>query len=103
MNELTVFLIGVFVLLLGVPIGNLLARWTKEELEDGRKWFEALIILSLLGGVFGLIIQNDGLMFACFFIALVTSRSLDFKDNKEKAKEKTKNKKIKGKKKSKKK
>jgi hypothetical protein len=102
MKELSVFLIGIFVLLLGVPMGNLLAKWTKEELEDGRKWFKALIIVFLFGGIIGLILKNDGLMFACFFIALVTSRSLDFKV-KRKVKEKTKNKKRKVKRKSKKK
>jgi len=63
-------------LILGIPIGNLLARYTKEELKDGRKWFNLLIFIGLIGGLVGAIIQNDSLMFSFLFIAVVTSRSL---------------------------
>ncbi len=79
MNELVTFLVGVFVLILGVPIGKILAKSTKEELDSGRKWFRIIVALGLIGGIVGLLIKNDGLMFGCFFIALVTSQSLDFK------------------------
>jgi len=79
MNELVIFFIGVFVLFLGVPLGIFLAKFTKEELKDGRKWFKILIITSLVVGMVGLIIRNDGLMFSCFFIALITAQSLNLK------------------------
>ena len=69
-------LIGVIVLILGIPIGNLLAGYTKEELKDGRKWFNLLIFIGLIGGITGLIIGNDSLMFSFLFIAVVSSRSL---------------------------
>lgn len=76
MKELITLLIGVVVLLLGFPIGTFLAKVTKEELKSGKKWFKLIIIISLIGGFIGLILQNDVLMFSFFFIAIVTSRSL---------------------------
>ena len=69
-------LIGVVVLILGIPIGNFLAKYTKEELKDGRKWFNLLIFIGAIGGIIGAIIQNDALMFSFLFIAVVSSRSL---------------------------
>ena len=76
MQEVIKILIGIMVLVLGIIIGNLLVSWTKEELKDGQKWFKLIIILCLIGGVVGLILGNDVLMFSLFFIAVVTSRSL---------------------------
>jgi len=76
MQEVIKILIGIMVLVLGIIIGNFLRGWTKEELKDGQKWFKLIIILCLIGGVVGLILGNDVLMFSLFFIAVVTSRSL---------------------------
>ncbi len=76
MQEVINLLIGIAVLLLGIPIGNYLAKQTKEELKSGQKWFKLIIIISLIGGLIGLIIGNDALLFTFFFIAIVTSRSL---------------------------
>jgi len=76
MQLLIQILISICVLALGIPIGNLLAHWTKDELKSGQKWFKMIIILSLIGGVVGIILRNDVLMFSFFFIAVITSRSL---------------------------
>lgn len=76
MQEIFKLLIGIAFLVLGYPIGILLARATKEELKAGRKWFRLIILISLAGGVIGLIIGSDVLLFSFFFIAIVTSRSL---------------------------
>lgn len=76
MNEVIKIIIGIFVLFLGFFIGNLLAMKTKEELRTGKKWFRLIVFFSLVGGVIGLIFNNDVLMFSFFFIAIVTSRSL---------------------------
>ncbi|MDP3986684.1 MAG: hypothetical protein Q8P81_00470 [Nanoarchaeota archaeon] len=70
------FLIGAFVLLLGLPIGNYLAGLTKEELKSGQIWFRRLIVLALAGAIISLFIGNDALLFSFLFIAIVTSRSL---------------------------
>ena len=76
MLESLKIIIGTFILILGIPIGNLLAKYTKEELKDGKKWFNLLIFIGLIGGITGLIIRNDALMFSFLFIAVVSSRSL---------------------------
>ncbi len=79
MQEGYKLLIGIGVLLLGVLIGNILARNTREELKDGRKWFIIIVALSLIGAVLNLIFLNDVLLFTFLFIAVVTSRSLKIK------------------------
>ncbi len=76
MQELDKLIIGILILLFGFPIGDYLAKKTKEELKSGKKWFIIIIILSLIGGFVGLIIGNDVILFGFFFIAIVTSRSL---------------------------
>ena len=69
-------LIGIIVVLMGIPIGSLLAKWTKEELKSGQLWFKLLIILSLIGSVVSLFLKNDILFFSFLFISIVTSQSL---------------------------
>lgn len=76
MNEIMRLIIAILVLILGIPIGNYLAKQTKEELKSGQKWFKRLVILSLLGVLIFLIVGNDALLFSFAFIAIVTSRSL---------------------------
>lgn len=67
---------GLIVLGLGFPIGNLLAKTTKEELKAGRFWFSIICILGLLGTLTGLMIGDDAVLFTSAFIAIVASRSL---------------------------
>ena len=76
MQEIIKILIGILFLALGIPIGNFLAKITKEELKSGRRWFKLIVIISLIFGVVGLIFGNDILLFSLFFIAIVASRSL---------------------------
>jgi hypothetical protein len=75
-EEIVKLIIGIVVLALGIPVGNLLAKMTKEELKIGRPWFKRIVYCSLALGFLALILQNDFLMFGMFFIAVVTSRSL---------------------------
>lgn len=63
-------------LALGIPLGTLLAKLTKEELKSGQKWFRLIIVVSLIGAIVGLIIRNDVLLFSFLFITIVTTRSL---------------------------
>jgi len=76
MNELIRLLIGVGILLLGLPLGDFLARVTNDEQEKGQNWFKLIILIGILGGFVGLVIGNDIILFTFFFIAIVTSRSL---------------------------
>ena len=76
MDGVIKYVIAVGVLFLGIPIGNLLKRYTKEELEVGRPWFKLIVLGGLAGGFIGVTLGNDALMFGFFFMALVASRSL---------------------------
>lgn len=76
MSEVINFIIAVVVLALGIPLGNLLAKITKEELKQGKLWFNIIIIISIVGAVYSLIIKNDYLLFTFLFITIITSRSL---------------------------
>jgi len=79
MEDVIKFLTGIVVLVLGIPIGNYLAKLTKEELKSGQIWFKLIIILCVIGSVLALIFRDDILLFSLLFIAVVTSRSLTVK------------------------
>ena len=76
MQDIIILLIGIVVLILGVPLGNWLAKVTNDEQIQGEFWFRAVIFVALIGGFISLIVENDVLLFTFFFIAIVTSRSL---------------------------
>lgn len=76
MPEIFRIFIGIAVLLFGFFSGGWLAKSTKEELNQGQKWFKLIIIFSLLGSIVSLILKNDILFFSFLFIAIVTGRSL---------------------------
>jgi uncharacterized membrane protein YfcA len=86
MQEIFKILIGIAVLILGIPIGHILAKNTKEELKKGRKWFLILIALCFIGAILNLILSNDALLFTFLFIAVVTSMSLRKKHTEDKKK-----------------
>lgn len=95
MQEVFKLLIGIGVLILGIPIGNLLARATNEELGQRRIWFILIILLCAVGALLGLIFRNDAMLFALLFIAIVTSRSLKKPVRKGKIEKKVKKKSVK--------
>lgn len=65
-------IIGVFVLLLGFVFGGFLKKITRDEMQKGRRWFFILMIGGLIGGVVGLILLNDVLIFSFLFISIVS-------------------------------
>ncbi len=69
-------LIGILILILGIPLGNYLAKLTSEELKQGKKWFKLIVLASFIGSIISLILKNDALLFTFLFIIIVTSRSL---------------------------
>ena len=75
MSFITIF-IGILVLLLGFPIGHYLAKFTKEELKAGQKWFRLIIIISLICATVSLVIGSDVLLFSFLFLVIVTGKSL---------------------------
>jgi uncharacterized membrane protein YfcA len=85
MNDVLKLVLGTIVLFLGIPLGNFLARFTKEELKDGQLWFKLIIVISCLGATTSLIVKNDTLLFSFLFIAIVTSKSLVSRKRKNKS------------------
>ena len=75
-----VMLSEIIILLLAVPVGYLIAYWTRDELVQGRKWFKVLIVLAVLTGIcFFLIgekamVWTSGFVFISTFVSLVKSR-----------------------------
>lgn len=69
-------LIAGLVLVIGIFIGDFLARATKEELFVSKRWFMLIIFLSVIFAIASLILMNDPLLFTFLFIIIVTSRSL---------------------------
>ncbi len=76
MLQITKILIGIAVLALGFPIGKWISQTTKEEISQGQKWIKILTLLGLAGGILGLILGNDFILFSSFFVSIVTSRSI---------------------------
>lgn len=75
-NEL---IIGIGLLILGIPIGLYLSHITKDESKSGQKWFKLVVFASLIGAVISLIIKNDVFLFSFLFIAIVTAMCLKHK------------------------
>lgn len=88
MQELIKIIIGIAVLALGIPIGNYLAKLTHEELKSGRKWFKLIVVVSVLGAILALVLEDDVLLFSLLFIAIVTSMSLKFRNKNSKKRKK---------------
>lgn len=64
--------IEIILLLLAIPVGFLIAYMARDELIDGRKWFE---ILFILGVIFGIGLYLYGLKagsYTSIFIAVVS-------------------------------
>lgn len=76
MDEIIRILLGILILLAGIPIGNFLAKITKEELSQGQIWFKLIVLMGFIGSIVSLILRNDVLFFTFLFIVIVTSRSL---------------------------
>lgn len=76
MNEWLQLTIGTLALIMGFPIGNILRKKTMDEQVQGKKYFILLTIIGLLGGIFGLILKKDWMLFTFLFIAIVSSRSI---------------------------
>ena len=76
MESVWTIIIGVVILFLGIPVGNFLAKITKEELKAGQIWFKIISVLGIALSLYGLGTKNDVFLFAGLFISIVTSRSL---------------------------
>ncbi len=76
MEQIYQLFIGVIVLALGIPIGNMLAESTKEELCRLRKWLNLMVVSCLLAALVFLLVGNDVILFTLLFMAIVISRCI---------------------------
>ena len=65
-------LIEIILLLLAIPVGFLIAWMANDELVAGRKWFVALIIVSLVVGIWFTLTENYIVALTCGFILVVS-------------------------------
>ncbi|MBU0907014.1 MAG: hypothetical protein KKD18_04240 [Nanoarchaeota archaeon] len=68
-------LIELIVVLLGIPVGFLIAYWANDELIFGRSWFKWIMILSVLLGAYFAFQGNWPVVWTCGFVVIVAGVS----------------------------
>jgi len=63
---------SIFLLLLAIPVGYLIAGLAKDELIEGRKWFKLLTLTGFLLGVVFLILGWIPEAFSSLFMGIVS-------------------------------
>ena len=69
-------LLYVIILLLGIPVGYLIAWMSRDELIIGRNWFKALIGICLILGGYFFLVGNFVYALTLGFIIIVSLISL---------------------------
>lgn len=62
----------IIILLLGIPSGYLIAHLCRDELVQGRKWFLALLVLSVIISAVFSVIQYKEIGFTLLFISIIS-------------------------------
>ena len=68
-------MIELLILFLAIPVGFLIAWLARDELIMGRKWFVALIVLSILDLLFSILMELNYLAMTVLFVMVVTGIS----------------------------
>lgn len=76
MEDMIIEVLIVVLLVLAFPVGLLIAWMGRDELKDGRKWFQRIIIISAIIGIISVLFKRytEGLTF--LFIIIFTGISL---------------------------
>ncbi|MDO8563935.1 MAG: hypothetical protein Q7R87_02915 [Nanoarchaeota archaeon] len=64
-------IIGLIVLALAIPVGMLVAYMARDELIDGRKWFNVLFIVGVLAGVWFFLTGKNAEGYSSLFVAII--------------------------------
>lgn len=64
--------LNVIVLILAIPVGLLIARHTRDELSQGRKYFRILIITSILGVIWFWLADFQAIAWTMAFVFVVS-------------------------------
>lgn len=78
------------ILILAIPSGYLIAWLARDELIQGRKWFHALIILSVIVGIIFYLLKISYIAWASVFIIIICLISLIKRKDKKWTKKKLK-------------
>jgi hypothetical protein len=70
------YIIGILALLFAFPFGMLLAKFTKDELYSGKRYFQTIIILCFIGLAMSLTFRVVEMAFTFVFIGILTSMCL---------------------------
>lgn len=62
----------ILIILLGLPAGYLIAYLCRDELVDGRVWFEILIVLSFILGIVFYLKDSMYVTWTLAFISLIS-------------------------------
>ncbi|MEK6889872.1 MAG: hypothetical protein AABW82_00345 [Nanoarchaeota archaeon] len=65
-------MIELIVLLLAIPVGLLVAYMARDELIDGRIWFNVLFIVGVLAGVWFFLTGKNVEGYSSLFIAIIS-------------------------------
>lgn len=66
----------IIILVLGIPVGYLIAFLARDELKDGRIWFELIIFVSFIFGIVYYAKDESYVTMTCAFIGVVSLVSL---------------------------
>ncbi len=69
-------ILEIIILILAIPAGYLIAWLSHDELKAGRKWFKALVILSIILGLFFYLIGKEYAGWTMAFVFIVSLISL---------------------------
>mgnify|MGYP001584158899 FL=1 len=81
---LTEMILEIIILLLGIPVGYLIALMARDELKAGRKWFGVLVIASILGAVWFYLIGESVIVWSFGFVGVISAVGLGMERNKSK-------------------
>ena len=65
----------ILILILGIPIGYLIAYSARDELKQGRRWFKLIVFLSLILGIMFWFF-NAEISYSLFFLCILSFVSL---------------------------
>jgi hypothetical protein len=65
-------LYGIIILVLGIPVGFLIAWMCRDELVVGRKWFKILTVAGFVIGLFFWFIGERVVAWTCGFVMVVS-------------------------------
>lgn len=71
MNEVIQILLYILLLAISTLSGFVIAKYTKDELKQGKKWFLALMLIGIFGALLSLLLKRIAEAILLFSIASI--------------------------------